>query len=164
MKKRLCIVLTMGMVIMCIPFSLAAERNKKKPSSVSATVSFERAKQDEETKASQLLRAEEWVVYLSRLPDGQDKPQIDILTFSSGNVFTSKNLASKGYRSAAYSLTPGNDGTSAWESLGEHTDGSLAFWHGELKGRLMHGVVSIQQKNAATEDFYFTTEASDIKR
>ena len=164
MKKRLCILVTMGMVIMYSPFSLAAERNKKKPSPVSATVSLERAKQDEEAKARQVLRAEEWVVYLSRLSDGQDKPQIDILTFSLENVFTSKNLASKGYRSAAYSLTTDNDGTLAWESLGENADGSVAFWHGELKGRLMHGVVSIQQQNAAIEDFYFTSDASDIKR
>lgn len=164
MKKRLCMVLTLGMAIIFIPFSAAAERKKKRPLPSEAPASLERMRQDEEANARQLLQAQEWIVYLSRLPEGQGKPQIDILTFSSDAILTSKNLVTKGYRSAVYSFTLSNDGTLGWESLSENSEGSLAFWHGELKGRLMHGVVSIQQKNAAPEDFYFTTETPGIKR
>ncbi|MDO8748543.1 MAG: hypothetical protein Q7J72_05450 [Candidatus Omnitrophota bacterium] len=108
--------------------------------------------------AKQLLKSQEWIIYLVPINDESAKPQMDILSFSN-NKFNSRNLSSKGFKEFDYSLSEA-DGAISWEASQAIESGEIASWHAELKDKLMRGVLSILKKDGTIEDLYFTTQAA----
>lgn len=117
--------------------------------------------------AKQLLKSQEWIIYLVPINDESARPQIDILSFS-GNKINSRNLSSKGFKEFDYVLTEAEGlprggeaaGVFSWEASQSLDSGAIASWHAELKDRLMRGVLSILKKDGSIEDLYFTTQAA----
>ena len=138
----------------------AAEKKKKLPLAPAAMAVTQ--VQSEEMKATEALKAQEWIVYLSAFKDAKEKPQVDIVTFSENNKFISKNLFGKGFQEASYTLSL-KEGMAVWEVFQENQDGVIAFWRGELKGKVMQGIVSILLKNGTITDLCFTTAAPQEK-
>ena len=114
----------------------------------------------------QLLRSQEWIIYLVPINDESAKPQMDILSFSN-DKFNSRNLSSKGFKEFDYALSEAEGsprggeaaGAVSWEASQAIDSGEIASWHAELKDKLMRGVLSILKKDGNIEDLYFTTEA-----
>ena len=92
----------------------------------------------------QLLRSQEWIIYLVPINDESAKPQIDILSFSN-TKFNSRNLSSKGFKEFDYALSEA-EGAVSWEASQAIDSGEIASWHAELKDTLMRGVLSILKK------------------
>src|SRR3989338_1934801 len=105
----------------------------------------------------QVLKSQEWIIYLVPINDESAKPQMDILSFSN-NKFNSRNLSSKGFKEFDYALSEAA-GAISWEASQAIESGEIASWHAELKDKSMRGVLSILKKDGAIEDLYFTTQA-----
>lgn len=117
------------------------------------------------SQAKQLLKFQEWIIYLVPVNDEFAKPQMDILSFSN-NKFNSRNLSSKGFKEFDYALTEAEGslrgeaaGAISWEASQAIDSGEIVSWHAELKDKLMRGVLSILKKDGSIEDLYFTTQA-----
>ena len=114
----------------------------------------------------QVLKSQEWIIYLVPINDESANPQMDILSFS-GNKFNSRNLSSKGFKEFDYALSEDEGsprggeaaGAVSWEASQAIDSGEIASWHAELKDKSMRGVLSILKKDGAIEDLYFTTQA-----
>ena len=164
MMKNAVVLISLGVLIVCAPYAGAAEKKVKKQAQGTEAVSPERVKQEEQAKAAQILKGQEWVIYLSAPTGAKGKSQIDILIFSEGNMFNSKNLLSKGYKETQYTLTVESEGAAVWESFQENQEGGVVFWRGELKGKVIEGVVSMLSKNGMSDDLYFSTLAPQESR
>ena len=114
----------------------------------------------------QVLKSQEWIIYLVPINDESANPQMDILSFS-GNKFNSRNLSSKGFKEFDYALSEDEGsprggeaaGAVSWEASQAIDSGEIASWHAELKDKSMRGVLSILKKDGTIEDLYFTTQA-----
>ena len=105
----------------------------------------------------QVLKSQEWIIYLVPINDEFAKPQMDILSFSN-NKFNSRNLSSRGFKEFDYALDEAA-GAVSWEASQAIDSGEIASWHAELKDKYMRGVLSILRKDGTIEDLYFTTQA-----
>jgi hypothetical protein len=90
----------------------------------------------------------------SIIGSGEGVVQRDHLEFRDGQV-SSRLLSAQGFSSAAYHLTPQDDGTSLWETMQTNADGAILSWAGSWDGRVMHGVVSRQEPGQAVVEFHF---------
>jgi len=113
-------------------------------------------KEAELKKANEELSKNVWDVYLVPLADRKSKPQSDSLTFSEGK-FTSKDKSEKGYASSNCTVTVQEDGTVVWETMQADAAGNVIFWRGELKDKIMQGMLSTQPKDGKNQDFSFTS-------
>lgn len=118
--------------------------------------------EDVKRKMRDALKAQEWILYLSSSKGQEAKPQVDIVTFTDTAV-NSKNLFSKGYAESSYSLDIGSPEAAVWEASQTNAQGDLVCWRGELKGKMMQGVLSMLRKDGSIEDFYFSNAAPEEK-
>lgn len=110
--------------------------------------------------AKQLLKSQEWIIYLVAVNDEEAKPQMDILSFSASK-FNSRNLSSRGFKEFDYVLDEAQSAAAvSWEASQAMDSGEIASWHAELKDKSMRGVLSILKKDGSIEDLYFTTQAT----
>jgi hypothetical protein len=108
-----------------------------------------------EAELRKVLSKNDWVIYLTPLFLETQETEVDTLTFS-GQMVSSKNLSSSGYAVSNYSVRK-EDGKIIWEATHIDDNDDLALWRGELEGRVMRGILSLQPKQGEIEDFFFTS-------
>jgi len=105
--------------------------------------------------AKEKLGKQEWVIYLTSLADRKSLGS-DILKFSDGKV-TAKELLTKGYFESNCTINKQEDGTIVWETMQVSGNGDRIFWRGELKDKLLQGIMSMQTKDGKSNDVSFST-------
>lgn len=158
MKKNIAIILSLlisGTHILGAGSAGAAEKKRR---IINEPRRPESAVKESGSPAKQLLKFQEWIIYLVPINDENAKPLMDILSFSN-NKFNSRNLSSKGFKEFDYALTEA-EGAISWEASQAIDSGEIVSWHAELKDKLMRGVLSILKKDGSIEDLYFTTQAA----
>jgi hypothetical protein len=118
-------------------------------------------KEAEQKKANEELSKKEWEIYLVPLADRKSKAQSDVLTFSDGKL-TSKDKREKGFTPSNCTVTVQEDGTIVWETMQADTTGNVIFWRGELRDKIMQGMLSTQPKDGKNQDFAFTSVAPSL--
>lgn len=97
------------------------------------------------------LESTEWQIRI--FPGRGGEVQSDTIRFYEGK-FTSSYLSAKGYTPSNYSLVILNESIVSWETAQVSTEGR-ALWKGEVKGRDMQGVLTMQYVDGKTQDFSF---------
>lgn len=158
MKKNIAIILLLlisGTRILGAGSAAAAEKKRRVINESGRPLA---AVKESGSLIKQVLKSQEWIIYLVPINDESAKPQMDILSFSN-NKFNSRNLSSRGFKEFDYALDEAAL-TVSWEASQAMDSGEIASWHAELKDKSMRGVLSILKKDGSIEDLYFTTQAA----
>lgn len=107
-----------------------------------------------------VLSSKNWLVYLKIIGSDDVNVDTDILNFS-GGLFSSKNLANKGFNAVSYSAKKTVDGAIQWEVMQESGDLSVAFWKAELKDDVLRGIFCVHAKGAGVIDYEFSIVVPD---
>jgi len=156
MKKILILVLILFSVSSASAFW--EKKSPVKPAKKAVVISKETKAVDFAPQAA--LSAKTWLVYLKIIGSKDSNLDTDILSFSD-NLFSSKNLGSKGFSAVSYNVQKTDDGAIQWEVMQAAKDSSLAFWKGELKADVLRGILSLQAKGADLIDYEFSTIVPD---
>lgn len=103
------------------------------------------------------LMGKEWTVALTPM-GGRGKAETDIISFAENKV-ASKNLQTAGYVPTNFTVRLQEDGTVTWETMQSSEKDGMAFWRGDIKDGVMHGVLSKRDRRNNTADFSFTSVA-----
>lgn len=103
------------------------------------------------------LNGSQWTIELVPA-SGRGRAERDVITFSEGKV-SSVNLENRGFVSVGYSARLKEDGTFIWEAMQTSEKEGQAFWRGDIRGNVMHGVLCIRNKKNRGQDFKFTSVA-----
>ncbi len=150
MKKVLALIL-MNVLVLAPAYAVKDKKSDGKQDKEQA----EMRKRVEAKKTE--LNGSQWEVSLVS-SDPQVKPEADVLTFQNGQV-TSKALASKGFTSTNYTITPGpgEDDWAVWETMQTGRDG-VVFIRGEWLKEEMRGIISNQLPEGKSRDYSFSTK------
>lgn len=167
MKKNIAIILSLIISVWSLFSAGSAAAAEKKRRAINESGRPLAAVKESGSLIKQVLKSQEWIIYLVPINDESAKPQMDILSFSN-NKFNSRNLSSRGFKEFDYALDEaagsprGGEaaGAVSWEASQAMDSGEIASWHAELKDKSMRGVLSILKKDGSIEDLYFTTQAA----
>lgn len=108
-------------------------------------------------KAKELLKAREWIVYVT--PEGGGPGvETDVLTFTDMQV-SSQNLSAKGYGASNYDIHFDTDGTTIWETMKTDLNTmNRVFMRGEMS-RVgdMRGAFYMRPKKGNQTGYVFST-------
>lgn len=121
-----------------------------------------KAKAEAQQKAKETLNKQKWTINLTLSTGQKKKTKTDTLTFSDGKV-SSEELSSEGYSTSNYTLTIQDGGTIVWETMQSNEKVGLAFWRGELRGKIMSGILSLHPHKGEAQDFYFISVTEEEK-
>ena len=137
MKKGLVGLFLCGVFIFSIfPFASAEEKQKQKSSP---------------------LDGSEWQVTLTPSSESnkKEKESTDTLTFEKGKI-TSKQMGAKGFPSSNYTLTEKEGEGTVWETMQTSDSGEVSFWHANVKGSSMRGILSHHPSKGDPRDYSFS--------
>ena len=109
-----------------------------------------------EEKARRILKAKEWLVYVTS-GSGKGKAEADVITFTEEGKVSSKNLFAQGYGDSNFRLTAQDDGSAVWETMKVDKDKNLAFLRGELRGNEMTGSIFMKSAAGVGSTYYYGT-------
>lgn len=101
------------------------------------------------------LNNTEWTIVVTPMPEG-GRAETDVVSFVDGKV-VSKNLQSAGFAETGFTVRVKEDGTVIWETMQIDKKGSFAFWRGDIKERVMRGVLSKRDNKGRIFDFTFVS-------
>ncbi len=85
--------------------------------------------------------------------------QKDVITFFDGQ-FSSKNLASQGYRTSSYLLIPKSRGVFQWQAAQTNASGETIYWQGLWQGDAMKGQMTLRSGSKESVFSFYSTEWS----
>ena len=122
-----------------------------------------------QTQKSPPLDGSEWQLTLTPSSESnkKEKESSDTLTFEKGKI-TSKQMSAKGFPSSNYTLTEKEGEGVVWETMQTSDSGEVSFWHAQVQGPSMRGILSHHPSKGDPKDYSFsgqktkTLEASPV--
>lgn len=158
MEKKILVVLwtvcfSSALFLVSVNSSYAA----KKEASISSEEIIAQQAREAQLKAREILKAKEWIIYMTPASGQSGVTETDALTFNADDAVSSKNLSAQGYGSSNYRVTVEGGGLAAWETMQVNAGNDLVFLRGELRGEAMNGTIFMKPQKGQNKTYNFST-------